>query len=223
MPKSDALHDVDLIIFDCDGVVVDSEVLACACLADALRLHGLDLRIDDVFDLFLGRSFSVVEDHYRSVTGKPLPVRFREDLRERLARSFVDSLTSMPHVIDVLKRLDRPYCLASSSDADRIRLTLAVTGLAPFFSDRVYDASMVSHGKPAPDLYLFIAGKMGAAPARALVVEDSVSGILAARAAGMKVWGFIGGSHCEGRDIAPHLLAAGADRVFDSMIRFMDV
>jgi HAD superfamily hydrolase (TIGR01509 family) len=129
----------------------------------------------------------------------------------------------MPHVVDVLKRIDRPYCLASSSDAERIRLTLTVTGLTRFFSDRVYDASMVAHGKPAPDLFLLIAGKMGAAAPRALVVEDSVSGIVAAKAAGMKVWGFTGGSHCAGRDTARQLLAAGADRVFDSMAEFMDV
>jgi HAD superfamily hydrolase (TIGR01509 family) len=129
----------------------------------------------------------------------------------------------MPHVVDVLKRLDRPYCLASSSDPDRIRLTLAITGLDRFFADRVYDASMVAHGKPAPDLFLLIAGNMGKAAPRALVVEDSVSGIVAAKAAGMKVWGFTGGSHCAGRDTARRLLAAGADRVFDSMAEFMDV
>jgi HAD superfamily hydrolase (TIGR01509 family) len=129
----------------------------------------------------------------------------------------------MPHVVDVLTRLDRPYCLASSSDAERIRLTLAVTGLTRFFSDRVFDASMVAEGKPAPDLFLHIAGRTGTATSRSLVVEDSVSGILAAKAAGMKVWGFTGGSHCAGRDIGRRLLAAGADRVFDSMAEFMDV
>ena len=223
MLKSVALSDIDLIIFDCDGVVVDSEVLACACLADTLRLHGLDLRIEEVFELFLGRSFSVVEEHFQGVTGKPLPGRFREDLRDRLTQSFIASLTAMPHVVDVLKRLDRPYCLASSSDPDRIRLTLAITGLDRLFADRVYDASMVAHGKPAPDLFLLIAGDMGKAAPRALVVEDSVSGIVAAKAAGMKVWGFTGGSHCAGRDTARRLLAAGADRVFDSMAEFMDV
>ncbi len=223
MLKSVAIRDIDLIIFDCDGVVVDSEVLACACLADALRLNGLDLTIEEVFDLFLGRSFSVVDEHYRSVTGQPLPTGFREDLRDRLTQSFVASLTSMPHVVDVLKRLDRPYCLASSSDAERIRLTLAVTGLTRFFSDRVYDASMVAQGKPAPDLFLLISDRLGTAARRALVVEDSVSGITAAKAAGMKVWGFTGGSHCAGRDIGRQLLAAGADRVFDSMAEFMDV
>jgi HAD superfamily hydrolase (TIGR01509 family) len=222
MLKSVALPDIDLIIFDCDGVVVDSEVLACACLADTLRLHGVDLRIEEVFELFLGRSFSVVEEHFQGVTGKPLPGRFRENLRDRLARSFSASLTPMPHVVDVLKRLDRPYCLASSSDPDRIRLTLAITGLDRFFADRVYDASMVAHGKPAPDLFLLIAGNMGKATPRALVVEDSVSGIVAGKAAGMKVWGFTGGSHCTGRDVGRQLLAAGADRVFHSMTEFMD-
>jgi HAD superfamily hydrolase (TIGR01509 family) len=223
MLKSVAIRDIDLIIFDCDGVVVDSEVLACTCLSDALRLHRLDLGIDEIFELFLGRSFSVVEEYYRRVIGKPLPDAFRTDLHDRLSRSFAASLTSMPYVVDVLTRLDRSYCLASSSDAERIRLSLAVTGLARFFGERVYPAAMVARGKPAPDLYLFIAARMRAVTPRVLVVEDSVSGIVAGKAAGMKVWGFTGGSHCAGRDIGRQLLAAGADRVFDSMAEFMDV
>jgi HAD superfamily hydrolase (TIGR01509 family) len=223
MLKSTAMRDIDLVIFDCDGVVVDSEVLACTCLADALRLNALDLGIEEVFELFLGQSFSVVEEHFQAVTGKPLPEQFRTELRDRLARSFAASLTPMPNVVDVLDRLDRPYCLASSSDAERIRLALAVTGLARFFGERVYDAAMVARGKPAPDLYLFIAERMSAAMPRVLVVEDSVPGIVAGKAAGMKVWGFTGGSHCIGRDVGRQLLAAGADRVFHSMTEFMDV
>ena len=126
----------------------------------------------------------------------------------------------MPHVTSVLADLDRPYCLASSSDSERIRISLAVTQLAHFFEGRIFTAAMVERAKPAPDLFLLAAARMGASPAQTLVVEDSLNGVLAAKAAGMAVWGFTGGSHYAGRDMAPALKAAGADRVFHSMAEF---
>ena len=133
------------------------------------------------------------------------------------------ALLPMPHVIDVLTDLGRPYCLASSSDSERIRISLAVTRLAHFFEGRIFTAAMVERAKPAPDLFLLAATRMGAPPAQTLVVEDSVNGVLAAKAAGMAVWGFTGGSHYAGLDMAPALKAAGADRVFHSMAEFRAV
>jgi HAD superfamily hydrolase (TIGR01509 family) len=126
----------------------------------------------------------------------------------------------MPHIRAVLDETDLPYCLASSSDPERIRMTLSVARLAHYFDGRIYSGSMVEHSKPAPDLFLLAAAKMGAAPARTLVVEDSINGVLAGKAAGMTVWGFIGGSHYAGRDGRKSLSEAGADRVFDSMADF---
>ena len=105
---------------------------------------------------------------------------------------------------------------------DRVSLSLDVTGLKPDFGDRLYTAQMVKHGKPAPDLFLYAAGKMQADPSRALVIEDSVSGVQAAKAAGMMVWGFVGGSHYHGRDGRAILTAAGADRVFARMSDFWE-
>jgi len=209
--------DFDLVIFDCDGVVADSELLSCRCLRDTLGRHGLTIALDCVFERFLGRSASEVATYYLQALGRPLPADFAADLRAHLTAAFQAALQPMPHVGDVLSHLDRPYCLASSSDMERIRLTLAVTGLAPYFADRVFNVAMVDRGKPEPDLYLFIAAEMGARPRRTLVIEDTVVGVAAGKAAGMTVWGFIGGSHYAGRDIAPRLIAAGADRVFHSM------
>jgi len=209
-----------LIIFDCDGVVVDSEMLACRTLAEVLRRYSVPVDLDEIFERFLGRSFAVVEAHYRAVRGEPMPARFREDYGAALAEAYRASLRPMPHVEDVLSGLGRPYCLASSSGPDRIRLTLHVTRLAAYFGERVYSAEMAARGKPAPDLFLLVAERMGVPPAEALVVEDSVSGVTAAKAAGMTVWGFTGGSHCVGREIGSQLLAAGADRVFSSMRDF---
>ena len=210
----------DLVIFDCDGVLVDSELLSCDCLAATLSRHGFRITRDEVMALFLGRSSSVVAEHFEARTGAPLPERFGEDMRAGLAECFTASLQRMPGIEEVIAALDRPYCLATSSDPGRLSVTLSVTGLAELFRDRTFTASMVKRGKPAPDLFLHAAAAMGADPARALVVEDSVPGVLAAKAAGMTVWGFVGGSHYGGRDGAGLLCEAGADRVFSEMAEF---
>lgn len=211
---------LDLVIFDCDGVVADSEVIACRCLAELFTDLGVPTSVEDVFERFLGRSFTAVEEHYERTHGAPLPPGFRRELLDRQLAGFAAGLEAVPGIREVLDRLDGPYCLASSSDPERIRLTLAVTGLGAYFGDRVYHAGMVKRGKPAPDLFLHAAAAMGAAPERCLVVEDSAIGVEAGKAAGMTVWGFVGGSHHAGRDGRTALLAAGADRVFDRMDEF---
>jgi HAD superfamily hydrolase (TIGR01509 family) len=214
------LRDIDLIVFDCDGVVVDSEVLACQALADTLAGHGLPVGIEGVFERFLGRSFAEVEAYYRAEKGKTLPDAFRSEFRSRIARFFRSDLRATAGIREVIATLGRPHCLASSSDPARIRFTLEAAGLAPLFGDRVYSASQVARGKPAPDLFLHAAEAMHTAPGRTLVIEDTVPGVLAGKAAGMTVWGFTGGSHCTGRDVGRMLGEAGADRVFDRMSAF---
>ncbi len=214
--------DVDLVIFDCDGVLVDSEMLACRSLAETLTRHGMPSGIEDVFERFLGRSFALVETHYQERTGGPMPEAFRDDFRGRIDEVFAADLQPMAGIADVLQRLGRPFCLASSSDPGRLRVTLRASGLAESFGSRVYSASQVARGKPAPDLFLFAADTMGFAPERCLVVEDTVPGVIAGKAAGMMVWGFTGGSHCVGRDIGRKLVEAGADRIFDRMSAFFE-
>jgi HAD superfamily hydrolase (TIGR01509 family) len=209
----------ELIIFDCDGVLVDSEVLSCRCLSDALAEHGIRLELADALDLFLGRSTGAVLQHY-SVLGRTLPDSFLADLKARVRRTFQSSLQPIPGVGALLSSLATPHCVASSSDLDRVSLSLARTGLASHFGDRLYTSQMVARGKPAPDLFLHAADRMQTGPAKTLVIEDSVSGVAAAKAAGMKVWGFVGGSHYESRDGRAILRAAGADRVFDRMADF---
>ena len=120
----------------------------------------------------------------------------------------------------VLDRLQIPSCVASSSDFDRVAFSLSLTGLEAHFDGRLYTSQMVKRGKPAPDLFLYAAEKMRADPARTLVIEDSVSGVSAGKAAGMTVWGFIGGSHYQSRDGRTLLYHAGADRVFARMADF---
>ncbi|HET7714227.1 MAG TPA: HAD family hydrolase [Bauldia sp.] len=212
--------DVDLIVFDCDGVVVDSEILACQALADTLAAYGLPVGVESVFARFLGRSFREVEAYYEGSKGEQLPDSFRENFRSRISEVFRESLKPIAGIRNVLTSLGGPYCLASSSDPGRIKLTLEAVGLTPLFGERVFSANQVARGKPAPDLFLYAAETMGASPSRTLVIEDTVPGVLAGKAAGMKVWGFAGGSHCAGRDVGRKLAAAGADRVFDRMSAF---
>src|SRR3981081_229665 len=201
----------DLIIFDCDGVLVDSEVLSCHCLSKVLAAYGIDLGVDQALDLFLGRSVTAVLEHYEAL-GHSIPEQFSTELRTGVRAAFLASLCPIEGVSSVLEGLQVPHCVASSSDVDRVSFSLSLTGLAPHFDSQLFTSQMVERGKPAPDLFLYAAERMQADPQRTLVIEDSISGVRAAKAAGMTVWGFVGGSHYQSRDGKAILLGAGADR-----------
>ena len=209
----------DLVIFDCDGVLVDSEMLSCRCLTEALATHGISLDLEQALDLFLGRSTSAVFEHYQAL-GHTIPEQFSADLGAGVRTAFVAALRPIEGVDSVLKELQIPHCVASSSDIARVSLSLSLTGLATYFGSRLYTSQMVKRGKPAPDLFLHAAEQMRADPRCTLVIEDSVSGVTAGKAAGMTVWGFVGGSHYRSRDGHAILLEAGADRVFERMADF---
>jgi HAD superfamily hydrolase (TIGR01509 family) len=211
------MSDFDLIIFDCDGVVVDSEILSCGCLLTMLRRHGIAVDLPEIYDRFLGRGFRAVAEQYAVWRGEPLPEGFRAELEELARKSFSAALHPMPGIVELLTGLDTRYCLASSSDFNRIELCLSVTRLSDFFTGRLFSAQMVANGKPAPDLFLHAAKTMGVDPARTLVIEDSAIGVAAGIAAGMAVWGFVGGGHYRDRDGRTLLTASGAARVFDRM------
>lgn len=206
-----------LVIFDCDGVLVDSEPLSLSVLSEALSRQGLPADIPYVTRHFLGRQLATVRSHARSHQIE-LPPDFEGNLNASLVERFRQELRPIPHVDQALAQLGLPRCVASSSDLARVRLSLQVTGLAEYFGEHLYTAEMVARGKPAPDLFFHAAQKMGAVPAECLVIEDSPFGVLAARAAGMDVWGFTGGGHHRGREDAGRpLLEAGAQRLFDDM------
>src|SRR5258707_1726657 len=210
----------DLIIFDCDGVLVDSEVLSCRCLSKVLAGYGVDLGLDQVFDLFLGRSMTAVVEHYEAL-GRPIPEQFSTELTAAVRAAFLSALCPIEGVNFVLEGLQIPHCVASSSDVDRVSLSLSLTGLAPHFDGRIYTSQMVERGKPAPDLFLYAAERMQADPRRTLVIEDSISGVEAGKAAGMIVWGFVGGSHYRSRDGEAILSEAGGGRGFWRMGDFL--
>ena len=193
----------DLVIFDCDGVLIDSEVISARQLIAELAGYGVDMDMAFVSRHFLGRSYPVVLKEVRERWGVALPDRFETDYRARLLAAFERDLKPMPGIFDTLAALRRPYCLATSSSPERMRRSLELTGLAAHFAGRSFTASEVARGKPAPDLFLHAASRMGVDPARCAVIEDSLNGIRAGLAAGMTVWRYTGGSHLTGLDLSP--------------------
>ncbi len=208
------LSSYDLVIFDCDGVLVDSERLTVHEEARMLTELGWPVTADEVVGLFMGLSLATELEMVADRLGPAAAEKFEQDLVPRLTAIFDAELTpvdGIPELLDALAQKGVPTCVASSGLPDGIRRKLDRTGLREHFGDRISSASEVEHGKPAPDLFLLAAGRMGVAPARAAVVEDSVPGVEAGVAAGMAVYGFAGGLAR-----AEDLHAAGAV-VFDAM------
>lgn len=208
---------IALVIFDCDGVLVDSEPLAMRVLLDTIRGAGLELAPATGYDLFLGRSLSSVGTMLAEDFGVSLDDTALAEMRQRLYAAFRAELKPMPGIAETLAALPVPFCVASSSQPERIELSLRLTGLWPRFEGRVFSATMVTHGKPAPDLFLYAADIMGYSPETCLVVEDSPAGLSAARAAGMRSAGFLGGSHALGPDFRARLETLGPDWLLREM------
>lgn len=188
-------YPIDLIIFDCDGVIADSEVLATDVLIDDLNAIGMPITRDDVQQQFLGQSFQSMAAKLKQRFGRPLPADFADSYREHLLQRFDADLRATPGFPDMLRGVDRPVCVATSSAPPRVARTLALLGLTDLFGKNVFTASQVKNGKPAPDLFLFAAAQMQTDPVNCLVIEDSPAGVTAAQAAGMRVLHYRGGSH----------------------------
>lgn len=179
-----------LVIFDCDGVLVDSEPLAAPILAQAMRDLGLAAETDDVDRDMRGRSLRDCVREIEARLGHPVPSTFLPDLDARTREVFERELQPIPGVaslLDALARASIPSAVASSGSHEKIRTSLALTGLAGHFGERVFSASEVQSGKPAPDLFLHAAARMGVPPRSAVVIEDSGPGVRAGVAAGMRV------------------------------------
>lgn len=208
-----------LIIFDCDGVLIDSEIISARMLVEALADLGVQVDLAYVARHFLGRSYPTVMAQIRAEFGLDLPPQFEADYRERLLAAFATDLAIMPGVAQVVAELGVPCCVATSSSPRRAEMSLRHVGLWETLGARTFTASRVANGKPAPDLFLLAAETMGVAPAHCLVIEDSLTGVRAALAAGMPVWRFIGGSHM-GPDTPPEPADARPDLRFASFADF---
>ncbi len=206
---------IDLVIFDCDGVLIDSEGLSGAVLIDALAQIGVTIDFDDFCTRMVGRSFPTVAADLRA-RGAVMPETFEASYRARLLERFERELTVTDGVREMLAALDRRCCVATSSSPARVRRSLELTGLGDVFGADVFTASMVARGKPAPDLFLLAAERMGTPPGRCLVIEDSLPGLEAAGAAGMRALRYTGGAHLRGR----RLKHAPGTRTFESWADF---
>ena len=211
----------DLVIFDCDGVLVDSEVIFARVLGECLTAADFAATAEEALALGFGKNRDSLTAAVEARYGRALPDGFFEAMRAQTATVLERELMPMPGVEGLLNALPTARCVASNGHLDRVRDRLALTGLLRFFDPHVFSATQVASGKPAPDLFRLAASRLGADPASCIVVEDSVIGVAAAVAAGMPVLGFCGGSHCSDGH-ADQLVAAGCSQVFAEMADLAD-
>jgi HAD superfamily hydrolase (TIGR01509 family) len=201
----------DLVIFDCDGVVVDSERLVFEVFGSFIRSLGVHLSDAETREQFLGRSLADCMTIVERLSGKPAPSGALERYTAERDRVLGERVQAVAGIREILETLTIPYCIASSGGYDKMRITLGATKLMPYFEGRLFSATEVPRAKPAPDIFLFAAQRMGASPTRTAVIEDTVNGVRAGCAAGMTVFGYV--------DLTPaeRLVEAGATRTFTEM------
>lgn len=205
------------IIWDCDGVLIDSEVIACGVMLDHFAALGYHLTLEDFIIRFMGKNFRRICAEIADETGIDIQADFNADAyKAEQYAAFEKSLQPSLGVREFLQSCAVPVAVASGSELARLHLTLDVTDLRSFFGAHIYSADMVKNGKPAPDIFLHAAKRLGIAPEECLVIEDGIHGIHGAQAAGMEVWAYLGGSHMTPR-AREAVLAAAPDRHFDDM------
>jgi len=196
-----------LIIFDCDGVLVDSERLSNQIFCEILNGYGLDLTLDDMFEIFVGNSMNRCIEIITDMLGYPPPDNFEQIYRSKTAAAFKTDLKAIDGVEKIIQQLSKPYCIASSGPHEKMQITLSATGLSKYFNNNIYSTRDVKNAKPYPDVYLHAAEQMGFIAKDCLVIEDSTLGVQAGKAAGMTVIAYAGSLPKD------KLLAAGADQV----------
>ncbi len=208
------------IIFDFDGVLADSEVLSNTVIAEIVTELGKPTTVEDAYRIFMGKRLSEVIETIEAVTGRKLPPDFTDAYQVRTFDAFRSALKPVSGAREFLEKFfgiwrEVPRCIASSSSPERLALSLEVLNMTPLFEGRVFSASNVARGKPHPDIFLYAAEQLGLAPADCIVIEDSVGGVIAGRAAGATVIGLTAASHVQvGHDA--RLREAGADHVVAS-------
>jgi len=203
----------ELFIFDCDGVLIDSEVLACRVVAEALADLGFRHSASEIELRFAGHTDEAIAEAVAAETGRAIPDDFPYRVARRAMTVLKTELKPVAGIEEVLANTLLPKCVASNSQPERLDYSLEVVGLRRHFPvTGLFSAALVREAKPAPDLHLHAAEAFGAAPERAVVIEDSETGVLAACAAGMTAVGFLGASHVKA-DQGERLHAAGAREV----------
>lgn len=206
----------DLVIFDCDGVLVDSEGIACGADADAYTRLGVPITAQQVSARFSGMPDAAVDAAMAAEVGKPVPPDFRANIEKAVLETYKTDLHEIAGAHALLSSLTTAKCVASSSAPAKLALGLIETQMFELVYPNIFSTALVEKGKPHPDIFLYAAQKMGVPPSRCVVVEDSVAGVTAAKSAAMTCIGFTGGSHCE-EGHADQLYSAGADTVVDTL------
>ena len=211
LQRSPTGRKIELVIFDCDGVLIDSEELSASVLSGMMAEVGMPITPEIFRSDFLGRSFASATAKAMERFGRPVPEDFQMQYRSRLLAAMRGNLKAMPGVKEMLDAMTVPYCLATSSSPQRLAVSMEESGLGHYFAGKSFTASMVQNGKPAPDLMFHAARSMGANSQNCVVIEDSEMGLRSALNAGMKAWRFVGGSHLRHfrdlpSDVKPHLI-----------------
>ncbi|MGH1493329.1 MAG: HAD family hydrolase [Acidimicrobiales bacterium] len=205
-----------LVVFDCDGVLVDSEAIVIEVEAELLSSAGFELTADQIAERYVGLSYPDMMAGLQRDFGRPVPDGLSEEVQQAALDAFPGRLTTTRGMTAFLEALQLPRCVASSSALSRVELSLGITGLDQFFEpEHVFSSQMVERGKPAPDLFLLAANRLGFQPADCVVIEDSPHGVEAALAADMSVVGYVGGLHAR-PSLTERLSAAGATTIVDS-------
>jgi HAD superfamily hydrolase (TIGR01509 family) len=209
----------EIVIFDCDGVLVDSEAFGLEQTRKALGAVGLQLTAAETMDRFLGLRIDTILQKAEAEFSAALPIGFPTSRSQSIIASFERELKGIPGVQQAIAGMSARVCVASSSGWERIRRALSLVGYNTLFEPNIFSAVSVERGKPNPDLFPYAARQMGVRPAQCLVIEDSVAGVVGAAAADMIVYGFIGGSHFLESSLAIRLTDAGAETIFDEMTK----
>jgi len=215
------MNNIELVIFDCDGVLIDSELLANSSEVEFLKEFGIEIELDDYMTRFLGKSNKDVVTELEGEFGEVLPEDFWARAQLNLFKTFQEKLQPTQGIYKLLENLTIPKCIASSSSLKRLDVSLTATNLKDHFYPHIYSSEQVENGKPAPDLFLFATAKLGVEPQNCLVIEDSPNGVVAGVSAGMNVVGYTGASHIKAghEDKLRHV---GAEYIFSTMDGFSE-
>jgi len=202
------------IIFDCDGVLIDSESIAIGVLVDMANYLGANMNVEDSLISLKGKAFNRCMEFISKRINKPLPINFETDYRINTFEAFREKIQPIKGIQDVIENLTIPFCVASSGPENKIRLNLEITGLLPFFESNIFSCYAIQKWKPEPDIFLWAAETMGFKPNECLVIEDSISGIRAAKTGGFDVYGYT--EHDYNNE-----LQSEANTTFDSMDKLL--
>ncbi|MFK7844606.1 MAG: HAD family hydrolase [Rhodothermales bacterium] len=207
-----------LVIFDCDGVLVDSELISLGLLIEYCSKYDVQVSLEEACEIFLGKPVNDSASEVNRIMGTSVPDVDIDLFQEQIFERFDKELNAVEGVIKALEQIDYPVCVASSSNLSRIQLSLRKTGLDKFFTKYLFSTDMVARGKPHPDVFLYACERMNVHPKDAIVIEDSPAGLMAAKAAGIKTIAFAGGVHAEQAKLIEKLLPLSPDILIHNMM-----